>query len=280
MPKLRIAENTVDFACGETVLDALEGAGIHVPNSCRTGVCQSCLMQACSGDVPDEAQSGISSAKRELGYFLACVCRPTSDLEVAHLGESEAITATLTAIRRCPGDVLEVRLRTTTPLDYRGGQFVTLLREDGLARPYSLASVRGADELELHVRHYPGGAMSGWLATAPVGATIEVRGPLGECFYVADDLDRPLLLVGTGTGLAPLYGIGIDPKKWTPRLCRSLLRHPGVEALLEGDRGRVPDRRVATLTIVEHFDPLRDGRLRDRSREEDSSAPSSSGGIF
>jgi NAD(P)H-flavin reductase len=207
MPKLRIAENTVDFACGETVLDALEGAGIHVPNSCRTGVCQSCLMQACSGDVPEEAQSGISSAKRELGYFLACVCRPTSDLEVAHLGESEAITATFTAIRRCPGDVLEVRLRTATPLDYRGGQFVTLLREDGLARPYSLASVRGADELELHVRHYPGGAMSGWLATAPVGATIEVRGPLGECFYVADDLDRPLLLVGTGTGLAPLYGI-------------------------------------------------------------------------
>ena len=207
MPKLRFAERDLEIAGGATVLETLEAAGIDVPNSCRAGACQSCLMQAVAGEVPEEARRGVSPAKRELGHFLACVCRPTADLEVARVGGSEAIAATIAAIRRCPGDVLEVRLRGAERLDYRGGQFITLLRDDGLARPYSLASVGGAAELELHVRHFADGAMSGWLARAAPGVEVAIRGPYGECFYVADDLERPLLLVGTGTGLAPLYGI-------------------------------------------------------------------------
>ncbi|MEZ4380808.1 MAG: 2Fe-2S iron-sulfur cluster binding domain-containing protein [Nannocystaceae bacterium] len=207
MPTLRFAERELTIEGGATVLETLESAGIDVPNSCRAGACQSCLMRAVAGEVPDEARRGISPAKRELGYFLACVCRPTQDLEVATAGAGETIAATIAAVRRLAGDVLEVRLRPAAALDGRGGQFITLLRDDGLARPYSLASVRGADELELHVRHYPTGAMSGWLAAAAPGAAVGLRGPFGECFYVADDLTRPLLLVGAGTGLAPLYGI-------------------------------------------------------------------------
>jgi NAD(P)H-flavin reductase len=207
VPTLRFAERALEITDGATVLETLEAAGIDVPNSCRAGACQSCLMQAVAGEVPEEARRGVSPAKRELGYFLACVCRPTHDLEVARVGSGEAITATIAAIRRCPGDVLEVRLRCAERLGYRGGQFITLLRDDGLARPYSLASFGDAEELELHVRHFAGGAMSGWLADAAPGAEVAVRGPYGECFYVADDLERPLLLVGTGTGLAPLYGI-------------------------------------------------------------------------
>ena len=35
-------------------------------------------------------------------------------------------------------------------------------------------------------------------------------GPEGSCFYLADDPTRPLLLIGTGTGLAPLAGIVRD----------------------------------------------------------------------
>ncbi|MCA9714298.1 MAG: 2Fe-2S iron-sulfur cluster binding domain-containing protein [Myxococcales bacterium] len=211
MATLRFADRRLEVKNGETVLETLEAAGVDVPNSCRAGACQSCLMRAVSGEVPEKAQRGISPSKRELGYFLACVCRPTADLEIARTDASEVCTVTIDAIRRCAGEVLEIRLRIAKPLAYRGGQFVTLIRrDDGLARPYSLASPADAEQLELHVRHYPDGAMSGWLASASPGTELELRGPYGECFYVDDDLDRPLLLVGTGTGLAPLYGIVRD----------------------------------------------------------------------
>ncbi len=168
------------------------------------------MMRAVSGEVPSSAQVGLSAAKQELGYFLACVCRPTGDLEVARVEAAASTEAHIASVTRTTGNVLIVRLQTTSPLGYRAGQFMTLLREDGLARAYSLASVSGIeaeDELVLHVRHYPKGAMSGWLADVKPGTRVTLSGPYGECFYVADDLDRPLLLVGSGTGLAPLYGI-------------------------------------------------------------------------
>jgi ferredoxin-NADP reductase len=73
-------------------------------------------------------------------------------------------------------------------------------------RPYSLASTPAEELLELHVAQLADGRMSGWLAGA-VGEEVKLRGPYGECFYVREDAPRPLLLAGTGTGLAPLYGV-------------------------------------------------------------------------
>jgi CDP-4-dehydro-6-deoxyglucose reductase len=67
----------------------------------------------------------------------------------------------------------------------------------------------------------PRGQMSQWLATtAGIGTPLHVQGPSGECFYVPGRETQPLLLAGTGTGLAPLYGIARD-------------------ALLQGHRGPV-----------------------------------------
>jgi len=53
--------------------------------------------------------------------------------------------------------------------------------------------------------------MSGWIHDhAKVGDRLTVLGPSGSCFYVPGNEDQPLLLAGTGTGLAPLYGILLD----------------------------------------------------------------------
>jgi CDP-4-dehydro-6-deoxyglucose reductase, E3 len=102
--------------------------------------------------------------------------------------------------------VLRVELEAPAGLAYRAGQYLHLERQGGVARPYSLASVPGSPRLELHVRRIAGGAMSEWLATA-LGEPVSLRGPFGECFYFDQEPERPLLLAGTGTGLAPLLGV-------------------------------------------------------------------------
>jgi NAD(P)H-flavin reductase len=57
----------------------------------------------------------------------------------------------------------------------------------------------------------PNGRMSGWLhAEAQPADRVDLIGPLGTCFYTPADSEQPLLLAGTGTGLAPLYGIARD----------------------------------------------------------------------
>jgi CDP-4-dehydro-6-deoxyglucose reductase, E3 len=102
--------------------------------------------------------------------------------------------------------VLRVELEVPEGFEYRAGQFVQLEREGGVTRPFSMASLPGSGNIELHVLSRPGGVMSQWLRWAE-HQPITLRGPFGECFYFDGELDRPLLLAGTGTGLAPLLGV-------------------------------------------------------------------------
>ncbi|XXF77629.1 FAD-binding oxidoreductase [Myxococcaceae bacterium GXIMD 01537] len=197
----------------ETVLEGLLRQGVAVPNACRAGACQSCLMRAVSGAVPAPAQAGLKDTLKASGYFLSCACRlePGVELEVAQPGREMRARARLERLERLSEDVLRVVLTPEAPYGYRAGQYVTVLREDGLARSYSLASLPREETLELHVRRVAGGLMSGWFFDeARPGDAVSLQGPSGDCFYVPGRPEQPLLLAGTGTGLAPLYGIARD----------------------------------------------------------------------
>lgn len=192
---------------GETLLDALLRAGVAVPHSCRAGACQSCLVKATAGVPPREAQAGLRSSLAQQGFLLACVARPTEDLSVStDAAAGLTVPATVSAVETLAGDVVRVTITPAAEFPYRAGQYVTVLRDDGLARSYSIANLPGAGTLELHVRVLPGGQMSQWLASAPLGARVSLRGPNGECFYEPEP-EVPLVLAGTGTGLAPLWGV-------------------------------------------------------------------------
>lgn len=196
---------------GESVLDGLLRRGVEVPHSCRAGACQSCLMRAERGEVPVKAQGGLKDTLKARGYFLACACHPEGELEVAGAGADLRVPARLVSLERLSDSVLRVRLRPEKPFEYRAGQYVSLLRADGLARSYSLASQPHEDALEIHVRRVAAGRMSGWLFDeARPGDALDVQGPAGDCFYVPGRPEQPLLLAGTGTGLAPLQGIVRD----------------------------------------------------------------------
>jgi len=208
MTKVTLEGSTFELGPGETVLNGLLRNGVHVTSSCRVGACQTCLMRATQGAVPAASQYGLKDTMKARGYFLACVCRPEEDLELKGAGADIQVSASIVGLDKLSPTVVRVRLKTERAFDYRPGQYAVILRNDGLARSYSLASLPSEDALEMHVRKVPQGRMSSWLFDeAKVGDAVVLQGPSGECFYVAGQPEQPLLLAGTGTGLAPLYGV-------------------------------------------------------------------------
>ncbi len=199
------------YACetGESVLECLERHGVVLPSSCRAGSCKTCMVRALEGTPPPEAQRGLKDTLVAQNYFLACIAKPQEDLTIGLAKEGALHRARVLERRELAANVLRLRLERPEGFDYRAGQFVNLVREsDGLVRSYSLASLPEEPFLELHVRRVPNGRMTGWLFDeVREGDALAFRGPAGDSFYLPREGTEPLLLAGTGTGLAPLYGI-------------------------------------------------------------------------
>lgn len=194
----------------ETVLDALERAGIDVASGCRSGTCKKCLLQA-DGDAPQAAQRGLRPQLVEQGYFLGCQARPAGGvLRIRDATGPEPVAARVEQSDRVSADVVRLFLRPERTFDFRPGQYVDVFHASGVQRSYSIASLPDDGLLELHVRHVPDGLVSGWLHGLDAGAELRVRGPFGQCFHLAGDSQRKILLAGAGTGLAPLLGIARD----------------------------------------------------------------------
>lgn len=199
------------FERGEqSVLECLTAQGVHVPSSCHSGLCHTCMMQAVSGNVPEKARAGLKDTLAAQNYFLPCVCFPQGDIEVAPYDSSLGkLEATVTGIERLSADILGIRIKPSHPFEYKAGQFINFFKDEITARSYSLASVPELDEeLCLHVRKVPNGLVSGWMFDhLKAGDAITISEAEGDCFYVPGNPEQNILLVGTGSGLAPLYGI-------------------------------------------------------------------------
>jgi NAD(P)H-flavin reductase/truncated hemoglobin YjbI/ferredoxin len=195
---------------GEDVLQALLRGGAAVTFSCRKGTCQSCMLRAVEGDPGGDAQSGIRDELARLGYFLPCRAKPTADLTIARPDPTALLVRMHVHTKQMVApDIARILLEPETNFPWRPGQFVNVYHPDGTSRSYSLASLPLDDYyVELHVKRLPGGRISRWLVDeVEAGAILDVQGPLGECVWDPADRDRPLLLMGTGTGLAPLLGV-------------------------------------------------------------------------
>jgi NAD(P)H-flavin reductase/ferredoxin/truncated hemoglobin YjbI len=225
-------EHSFDLARGESVLDGMLRHGVPVSFSCRAGSCHVCMMRAVDGQVPESARRGITPVLAQLGYFLPCQCRPDQPLVIerpdpAHLCRDAHVAEKL-LIRP---DLAIIRLETSPEFQPLPGQYIVAVHPDGSQRPYSVASRPDDDYFhELHVRRVVGGKLSCWLVdeVAP-GDVIRIQPPAGN-FVNRNPADgQRLLLVGTGTGLAPLL----------PILKESLERHSTAEVwLFHGGRQR------------------------------------------
>ena len=211
--RLRFGGAKISCPKGLTVLDALLAAGQPVAFSCKIGVCLTCMLRATVGPVSEKCQEGIKDTLQAQGYFLSCLCYPQGDMDIVSPDDAHLFgRAVVTSKKQLSPNVCRLLMEPATPLYYRAGQFLNLRREDGLVRNYSLASVPHLDrQLEFHIKRLPGGEMSNWITDELTpGHSLDIQGPSGLCFYLPGRPQQNLLLVGNGSGLAPLIGIARD----------------------------------------------------------------------
>ena len=209
MPIIEYAGKQYHSEPQESVLDLLLRNGVEVNFGCQAGACQACVLKVEEGVVPQRAQLGLKETEQQQGYFMACCCYPEGDLVISNGTSDLQFSATLVNKRQLSSEIVGLTLATDQPIAYQAGQFINLHHPDGLIRSYSLASVAALDDkLELHVRRIPNGVVSNWLHDQlQLGEQLTLSGPKGDCFYTPGQPEQPLLMIGSGSGLAPLYGI-------------------------------------------------------------------------
>jgi CDP-4-dehydro-6-deoxyglucose reductase len=203
----------------ETVLAAALRAGVGLPYGCKNGACGSCKGKLVSGTVQHHAhqQRALPPEEEAAGVALLCCATANADLvidvrEVA--GSSDfpikKMPSRVSRIERLAPDVVAITLQlpANERLQYRAGQYIEFMLAGGKRRAYSIASAPAPDApITLHIRHMQGG-----LFTDQVFGTLKERdilrfeGPLGT-FFVREDSDKPIVLLASGTGFAPVKAI-------------------------------------------------------------------------
>jgi len=230
----------------DNILDAALRAGVGLPFGCRDGACGSCKASILSGRIEQgvHAAPALSADEHARGLALLCCARACSDLvievrEVAGYGDFPArkMPSRIIAIEYPAPDVAIVTLQlpASEQLKFRAGQFLEFTLADGSRRCYSIATAPHASEpIRIHVRHMPGGAFTDALfgrAAKPIKERdiLRLEGPLGT-FFLRPQGDRPIVLLASGTGFAPIKSIA-------ETIFHLKLNH--------GDSARGPARQVA-----------------------------------
>jgi CDP-4-dehydro-6-deoxyglucose reductase len=209
------------FSCddGETVLAAAIRAGVGLPYGCKNGACGSCKGNLLSGTITQgtHQEKALTAAEEEQGKALFCCAIPHSDLlievrEVAGAGEFpiKKMPSRVAKIERVTDDVtiISLQLPANDKLRYLAGQYLEFLLKDNKRRSYSMANAPYKDEnITLHIRHMPGGLFTDHVfGTMKERDILRFEGPLGT-FFLREDSDKPIVLLASGTGFAPIKAI-------------------------------------------------------------------------
>ena len=203
----------------ESVLDAALRQGIILPYGCRNGACGSCMGTLTAGSVVYE--HGLPPALNEQDAArhkaLFCQARPASDLTIqvrevdaARDIEIKTLPCRVEKLEHLAHDVIRIYLRVPASerMQFLAGQYIDVLIKDHEPRAFSIANAPHDDEfIELHIRYVEGGLFTDQVFHhMQEKVMLRIRGPLGT-FFLREDSERPALLIGGGTGFAPLKGI-------------------------------------------------------------------------
>jgi CDP-4-dehydro-6-deoxyglucose reductase len=216
------SDRSFSAAPDRPVLEAALTAGLNLPHSCKGGNCGACRARLLEGEVtyPNGRPLGLSDAEAADGFILLCQARAATDLRIETFERSAPGSS---VIKRLPCRIVRLtplshdvlgallRLPAAEGFEFEPGQYIDVMLPGGRRRSFSIASPpHDSRLLELHVRRVAGGEFTEPLFADPLksperGRLLSIEGPLGQFVYRA--ADTPMLLVGGGTGLAPLKSI-------------------------------------------------------------------------
>jgi len=202
----------------ETILESALKAGVSLPYGCRGGRCGACKGKVLKGDIRyEKAPRALSMEMQQNGYALFCQAHASSDLEIA-VDEVEQLSqikvrtmpTKVARLEQLSHDVMRVHLKLpeNIRMQFFAGQYIDILQDNGERRSFSIANAPHDDELlELHIRHIEGGEYTQYIFDRmKIGEILRIEAPLGN-FILKESSPRSMILMGGGTGFAPLKGM-------------------------------------------------------------------------
>jgi propane monooxygenase reductase subunit len=211
----------MDVNEGETVLDAAFRQGVSLAHGCKEGQCSSCKSILIEGDVELLKYStfALPDYQKDTDHILLCRTLAYSDITVELLNYDEDLMrrsipvktfdAVLTGITPLTHDIRLLEIELDNPLRFWAGQYVDLtIPGTDITRSFSMANTpRQQTRLSFIIKRYPQGAFSALLdGGLQIGQRLTAKGPYGTCFR-REDRSGPMVLVGGGSGMSPLWSI-------------------------------------------------------------------------
>ena len=212
-------KNNKHYLCEEntSLLRAALNNDICLEYSCFEARCRSCRVKVLEGEVENLQDENVLTAKEKAeGYVLSCNVVPRSDIVLdiedldIKLPKSQVTPCKVNTIIPINAHILKVVLRLPPKVDFQflAGQYVDIIR-NGHKRSYSIShSQYEGNQLKLFIRNYEGGVFSNyWFNEAKPNDLLRVEGPLGTFFYRHNEECTDIVLLATGTGIAPIKAI-------------------------------------------------------------------------
>jgi CDP-4-dehydro-6-deoxyglucose reductase len=251
----RSSGHTFTVEATEAVLEAALRQGIILPYGCRNGACGSCMGTVVSGAVHynGELPPALSAADAANHKALFCQARirgnltiQVQEVDAARDIEIKNLPCRVEKLEHLAHDIIRIYLRLppTERLQFLAGQYIEVLIKDHEPRAFSIANAPYDDEfVELHIRYVKGGLFTDQVFHhMQEKAMLRIRGPLGT-FFLREDSERPVILIGGGTGFAPLKGM--LEHAFETGIRRPLHLFHGVRAKRDLYLGELPGRWVA-----------------------------------
>ena len=212
-------KNNTSYPCDEntSLLKAALDNDISLEYSCFNARCRTCKVRVLEGKVENlEDEQVLTAEEKAAGYVLSCNVIPRSDIKLAvedlgvKLPKPQVSPCKISSIATVTPNIVEVVLRLTPKVDFQflAGQYVDIIR-NGHKRSYSIShSQYEGNQLKLFIRNYEGGLFSNyWFCEAMPNDLLRVEGPLGTFFYRHKEECTHIVLLATGTGIAPIKAI-------------------------------------------------------------------------
>jgi CDP-4-dehydro-6-deoxyglucose reductase, E3 len=272
---LKVGQQSGYARSGQLLLDAVLESGLDMPHDCRAGRCGSCLAKLCSGIT-------LGGEAKQRGMVFACQARVFSDvtIEVEELPPVVCVRGEVAHANEIADDIFEVAIAPQHYPDMWPGQYCKFTFKGFPARIFSptspLDALAANDGLmRLNIKRVRDGRVTQHLGrTIKAGHRVEIEGPYGHAF-LRPALTNRLVLVGSGTGFAPIWALAAGALRENPsrdivliaasRTADSFYMNPAllvaashgqVRVIASADGMTLENQRLSKTRVIDHIPHL------------------------